>query len=368
VNDSAFFVTHRLPVALAAKDAGFDVSVATAVGERVDEITRAGLRFIAIPLKRGSTNIFSELRLMIVLARLFLSLKPDIVHLVTIKPVLYGGILARLLHVRAVVSAISGMGYLFTNKRGGLIRRVVETLYRFSLGHRHGKVIVQNASDRETLEEIRALPVGHDVLIPGSGVDLKKYIPVPVNSSESIVVLPARMLWDKGVGEFVNAAKLLHQQGVTARFVLVGEYDAHNPAAISRQQLEQWEKEGDIEWWGFQHDMTSIFARACLVVFPSYREGLPKSLAEAAAAGKAIVTTDAPGCRDVVEHGRNGLLVPVRDTVCLANAIKELLKDKDRLVSMGYESRKIAESKFGLEEIVAMHLRIYRNLTEGNDL
>jgi glycosyltransferase involved in cell wall biosynthesis len=365
VNDSAFFVSHRLSIALAAKKAGYDVVVATAEGERIDEITGAGLEFISLPLKRGSLNILSELRLFIAIVLLFRSLKPDIVHLVTIKPVLYGGIVARLLHVHAVVYAISGMGYLFTNERGGIVRSVVEALYRFALGNRQGRVIVQNNSDRDTLQAIHALPPGHDVLIPGSGVDLTRFNTSPINNNEEIIVLPARMLWDKGVGEFVTAARLLRQRGMAARFVLVGEYDAHNPASISRQQLKQWQDERVIEWWGYQYDMPSVMAKACLVVLPSYREGLPKVLVEAAAAGRAIVTTDAPGCRDVVVQGRNGLLVPIRDAVSLADAMYELLKDRNRLASMGFESRKIAEARFGLEKIVAMHLNIYNLLTNN---
>jgi len=364
VNDSAFFVSHRLPVAVAAKNAGYDVTVATAMGERVDEITKAGIDFVAIPLNRGSLNVLAELRLIMAIASLYRSVKPDIVHLVTIKPVLYGGITARLFQVPAVVYAISGMGYLFTNERGGIVRKLVEFLYRIALKHRRGTVIVQNDSDRATLQEIHALPFGHDLLIPGSGVDLKRFVPTPLNINESIVVLPARMLWDKGVGEFVAAAKMLKHRGVPARFVLVGEYDADNPAAIDRQQLQAWQDEGVIEWWGYRPDMPEVLSMASLVVLPSYREGLPKTLAEAAAAGRAIITSDAPGCRDVVEPNKNGVLVPIRDAESLADAIQRLLSDKNRLIAMGNESRRIAEAKFSLEKIIDMHMSIYNSLSD----
>lgn len=362
VNDSAFFVSHRLPVAIAAKQAGYDVAVAAAEGERINEITEAELDFIAIPVKRGSKNVFTELRLFIALIVLFRKFKPDVVHLVTIKPVLYGGILARLLRVKGVVFAISGMGYLFTNERRGLVRDFVEGLYRFALGHPHGKVIVQNESDRNTLQAIHALPASHDILIPGSGVDLKKFIPAALNFQESIVVLPARMLWDKGVGEFVESARLLRQRGVSARFVLVGGIDADNPAAIMKEQIQVWQDDGVIEWWGYQEDMSKIFAMSVLVVLPSYREGLPKVLAEAAAAGRAIVTTDAPGCRDVVVNGVNGLLVPVGESESLAAAMAELLSDRNRLLEMGHESRIIAEERFDLKKVVERHLLIYASL------
>lgn len=365
VNDSGFFVSHRLPVAIAAKNAGYDVTIAAATGSHVEKITESGLNFISIPLKRRSLNIIAEVRLFFAIAWLFRSLKPDIVHLVTIKPVLYGGIAARLLHVPAVIYAISGMGYLFTNERGGMIRRLVEALYRYALRYGHSRVVLQNASDRETLKTMNALLPGHDVLIPGSGVDLKRFTPTPLNCDVPIIVLPARMLWDKGIGEFVAAAEMLRERGVSARFALVGECDNENPAAITLRQLQSWRDEALVEWWGYRQDMPAVYAMSCLVVLPSYREGLPKALAEAAAAGRAIITTDAAGCREVVEHGKNGLLVPVRDSGSLADAIQTLLSDKNRLIKMGNESRKIAEAKFDLHKIVDMHLAVYTDLLDS---
>ncbi|SEL60746.1 Glycosyltransferase involved in cell wall bisynthesis [Ectothiorhodospira marina] len=301
---------------------------------------------------------------MLAIARLVRREQPDILHLVTIKPVLYGGIAARLLGVPGVVSAISGMGYLFTEGRSGLLQRLSRLMYRLALRHPHGRVIVQNEADRDALRAMGALREGADVLIPGSGVDLDVYSPSPIPSGDSpIVLLPARMLWDKGVGEFVEAARQLLEQGVKARFVLAGPYDPHNPAAVPEGQLQTWQAQGPVEWWGQQEDMPRVLAAASLVVLPSYyREGVPKALLEALACGRPVVTTDAPGCRDVVEPGKNGELIPVRDAAALARAIGELLSDRSRLEAMGRYGRLKAEREFGVERVVEAHLAIYRSL------
>lgn len=365
VNDSAFFVSHRLALAIAAKQAGYEVIVATGGGQCRDEITCAGLKYIRLPLSRGGMNPLAEARLLYSMVSLYWSVRPDLVHLVTIKPVLYGGILARLLRVPGVVAAISGMGYLFTDDHRSLVRYMVQGLYRFALGHRNSRIIFQNNSDKAALQDLGALRPGYDVLIPGSGVDLSVFTPAPLPEGVPLVVLPARMLRDKGVVEFIEAAQILRNRGVPWRFVLVGPADPDNPTAVPLVQLEAFQKDSVIEWWGYCDDMPSVFADASLVVLPSYREGMPKALLEAAAAGRAIVTTDAPGCRDVVEPEKNGLLVPVKEPEALASAIEQLLTDRERLVEMGRNSRKKAEDEFGIERVVEAHLHIYKILMDA---
>lgn len=365
VNDAAFFLSHRLALAEAARAAGFRVSVATGPSEATREIVAMGFEHTELPMTRSGTNPFNELRLLISIAKLFRSTRPDLVHTVTIKPVLYGGLLARLLRVPAIVAAVTGMGFLFTEQRNGPARRLAEVLYRVSLSHPNGRVILQNKDDWRNLVELRALQERQGVLIPGSGVDLDAFVPTPLPEGPPLVLFPARMLWDKGAGEFVEAARMLRARGSIARFVMVGPSDTGNPTAVGSEQLEAWQAEKNVEWWGARSDMPAIFARASLVVLPSYREGMPKVLLEATAAGRAIVTTDVPGCRDVIDSGKNGLLVPVRDAHALAGAIECLSSDRRRLEDMGRAGRQLAERSFGLEQVVASHMDVYDTLLKS---
>lgn len=364
VNDLGFFLSHRRPVALGALHSGYEVFVATPGGPRVEALKRVGLHHMAWRVSRGSTRPLGELRSVMSLARAFRKVRPDIAHLVTIKPVLYGGALARLLGIPAVVAAISGMGYLFVDagRRRGVARLGVVAAYRFAFGHPRCRVIVQNRDDEAALRAIGALRPGQAVLVRGSGVDLDVFQATPLPDGVPLVVLPARMLWDKGVGEFVGATERLRARGVAVRMALVGPYDPENPAAVPLAQLEEWRDRGPVEWWGYRDDMPEVFRSAHLVVLPSYREGVPKCLLEAAAAGRAIVTTDAPGCRDVVEHGENGLLVPPRNAAALAEAIASLVGDRKRLEAMGRRGRAKAEGEFGVDRVVRGHLSVYRSL------
>lgn len=365
VNDAEFFVSHRLAVAIAARDAGYDVHVATAPGQGTQEITRLGFVHHPVPMSRSGRNPVDELRAFIALRRLMKQLGPELVHLVTIKPVLYGGIAARLSKVPAVVVAISGLGHLFSpgGIRAGLLQMMMTPLYRFALGHRNLRVIFQNAADRDALSRLSGLPAACAVMIRGSGVQLDRYRHLPEPSPPLTVVFASRLLKTKGVGEFVSAARLLRQRDHDVRFWLTGSIDPGNPTTVSDDDLERWRQEGDIEILGNRNDIPEVFAQSHIVVLPSYYgEGVPKVLLEAAACGRAVVTTDHPGCRDAVEAGVTGLLVPVRDTDSLVAAIEKLLLDADMRQAMGAAGRQMAEREFGIEGVVREHLRIYRTL------
>lgn len=368
VNSAAFFLSHRLPVAAAAINDGFDVHIATADEPEAGGIRQLNMPHHAIPLSRGGMNPLMELRSLISLYRLFRRIGPNVVHLVTVKPVLYGGMAARLARTPGVVAAISGLGQVFTGQgmHSLLIRGMVSRLYLWALGRRNIRVIVQNADDMKTIKQLTGLEQECFRLLPGSGVDLDAYAKKPEPDGEPIVVLASRMLFDKGIGEFVSAARSLKQKGVRARFVLVGAPDPDNPTSATTSILQGWHDEGCVEWWGYRGDIADIFARAHLVVLPSYYgEGLPKVLIEAAACGRAVITTDSPGCRDAVEPGVTGILVPVRDSTALANAIQDLLADSTRRQAMGEAGRKRAEAVFPLEKVVEAHLSIYRELLRG---
>lgn len=364
VNNAEFFLSHRLPLGRAAKEAGMEVHVATPDSPAAERIVSEGLRFHPIPLSRSGMHPLRELRTLIALIVLFHALRPDIVHTVTLKPVLYGAVAARLAKVPALVSAISGMGYVFIRRgfRANTFRWFIRWIYRLALRHRNSRVIVQNPDDCAALLNMKIVDDEAVVTIRGSGTDLTVFHPTPEPAGTQVVLLASRMLWDKGVGEFVEAAKRLRARGVLARFVLVGNTDPGNPATIAAEQLQSWRDSGVVEWWGRCTDMAEVFAQCHVVCLPSYREGLPKVLIEAASCGRPIVTTDVPGCREVVRHGINGLLVPARDTWALELALAELIADAQRRAHMGEAGRKLVEHEFAVEQVVTRTLSIYQKL------
>ena len=364
VNVDWFFLSHRLPIALAAQRQGYQVHVATGLTDKLDELQRHGLIVHPLTLDRNSAGLGHALRTMIELRRVFKAVQPDVVHLVTIKPVLLGGLVARLTGVPGVVAAVSGLGFVFMDSgaKAALRRWLVATLYRVALARRNLKVIFQNPDDRSHLTQLAQLPHSKVEMIRGSGVDLTQYSYTPLPSGVPVVLLASRLLADKGVREFVQAARLLQQQGVAARFCLVGSTDPANPTSLADGELAQWAREGVVELWGQRSDMPQVLAAASLVVLPSYREGLPKVLLEAAACGRAVVTTDVPGCRDAIEPGVTGVLVPVRNAVALADALKSLINNPAHCLAMGLAGRSLAESAFDVQQVVAAHLRIYQEL------
>jgi glycosyltransferase involved in cell wall biosynthesis len=235
---------------------------------------------------------------------------------------------------------------------------LIKTAYRLLL--KRTWVIFQNLDDQTVFKTSHLVDPARVALIRGSGVDTRHFIPQPEPAGVPLVILPARMLWDKGVGEFVKAARNLKAQGLRARFALVGDSDNENPASVQADQLRSWVKEGVIEWWGWMEKMNEVYAQAAIVCLPSYREGLPKTLIEAAACGRPIVTSDVPGCREVVRHGENGLLVPVRDVGALAEALFDLVKNPQTRSQMGIRSRAIAEKEFSMELVISQTLSLYQ--------
>ena len=366
VNDAGFFLSHRLPIARAAAAAGFHVHVATAPSPAAAAIAAEGFPHHPVPMTRRGVNPLREIWVPWALTRLYRSIKPDLVHHVTIKPVLYGGLAARLAGVPAVVGAVSGLGYVFLDRGpgAGVLRGLIRAAYRIALRQPNGRVIFQNQDDRAEFVTRGLVAPDDCVLIKGSGVDLDAFRPCPEPEGPPVVMLAARILRDKGVGEFVEAARRLRDAGTQARFVLVGDTDPGNPTAIPRPQVQQWHDEGLVEWWGFREDMAAVLAQAHVVCLPSYREGLPKVLIEAAACGRAIVASDVPGCREIARDGHNALLVPVRDGAALAEAIARLLSDAELRRRMGTRGREIVEAEFSLADVVAQTLALYRSLLE----
>jgi glycosyltransferase involved in cell wall biosynthesis len=364
ITEDWYFWSHRLDLARAAAQAGFDVSIATRVTNHGERVQREGFRLSPISLFRRSRNPFVELAAVLELVRLYRRERPEIVHHVAMKPILYGSLAAWITGVPVVVNAFAGLGYAFTDetRRRSIEHRYLRRALKLLLRLSKSVVIFQNKDDRDLLFEEGVIELQHTRIIPGSGVDTKTFDLRQSDTECPVVMLASRMLWDKGIGEFVEASRRLKQKGVLARCVLVGRCDEHNPAAIDPTQIHQWVREGLVEWWEHREEMSSTLASAAIVVLPSYREGLPKVLLEAAACGKPLIATDVPGCRDVVTHGVNGLLVPVRDPAALTAAIDALLRDSWRRAAMGEAGRKVVVRDFSVERVAGQVIDLYREL------
>lgn len=366
ITEDWYFWSHRLDLARAAREAGYDVIVATRVTHHGERIRGEGFQLEPLEMVRRSRNPFREVIAVAELVRLYRRVKPDVVHHVAMKPILYGSLAAWLTRVPSVINAFAGLGYAFMDERNELLRWCVKTAFRTVLRVSHSVALVQNQDDQDRLVGEGVVPASRARIIAGSGIDVAVYSMQPSPSGIPVVVLPARMLWDKGVGEFVEAARRLKQKGVHARFILVGRRDEHNPAAIPEIRLKEWVQAGGVEWWGHREDMPAVYAAAMLVVLPSYREGLPKVLLEAAACGKAIVATDVPGCREIVRDRLNGLLVPPRDSTALAAAIEELLSDQALREVMGRRSRTRVLAEWSSPRITEQVLGLYRDMVTAS--
>jgi glycosyltransferase involved in cell wall biosynthesis len=366
VNVAWFFISHRLPLAIAALAAGYDVHVA-AGGAHPDEIRqleRAGVVFHPLDLKRSALNPVANLTLLWQLHKLYRSLRPDVVHHVTVKPMMLGTLVARITGTAAVVNAVSGLGYTFSVAGPGrrLLRRAIGLGFRVCLSHPRMVMIFQNANDREEFGEWTGVNLHQSVLIAGSGVDLQRFRPTPEPAGPVRVVLPARMLRDKGVVEFAAAIAQLRAQGVVVHGLLAGPIDPDNPASFAEPELRALEAKCGVQWLGHCDDMPQLFSSAHIVCLPSYREGLPKALIEAAAAGRPLVTTDVPGCRQVVADGVNGLLVPAREVGPLVAAIGRLVADPQLRAALGTAARRRAEQEFGVQQVIAQTLDVYEQI------
>jgi glycosyltransferase involved in cell wall biosynthesis len=364
VTEDWALISHRLPLALAAMEQGMHVLVLARTGDRADDLRSLGLEVHHVPFERGSLNPLSDAALLMHIVRLYRQLRPDVVHHVALKPVIYGGLAARLTGMKHVVNALPGLGFVFSSSTltARVLKPFVRTVLRTVLAAPGSRLILQNRDDVRMFTGQGLAPADSIRFVPGVGVDLDAYKLVPEPGGLVRIVLPARMLVDKGVHEYVAAARLLRKRGVDAQFVLVGGIDADNPAALKAEQLRAWETEGLVTWAGHCTDMPSMLASAHIVCLPSYREGLPKALLEACAAARPIVTTDVPGCREVVRDGENGLLVRARDAQDLADKLAVLIGDPALRLRMGQAGRRIAEREYSAALSSAQTIAIYREL------
>ncbi len=362
VNQAKYFISHRLIIAREAQKKGYDVHVALPFRDEFESLKNEGMKLHNIHISRAGLNLFGEIFSILSIWRIILLTKPHIVHLISIKSVIYGGVITRI-HNLPSVMAISGLGYLSSSGKDSFIKNIVEFLFRLSFNQKRNTVIIQNKSDRKALEGIGALRKDQSVLIPGSGVNIIEYKLTPIPNDNPIVLMPSRMLWDKGVGVFVKAAKIIKSRNISIRFVLAGPYDPDNPSSVSLKQLNKWSNGDIVEWWGDKKDMPNVYKQSHLVVFPShYGEGVPKVLLEAAASARPIITTNTAGCNDIIEHEVNGLLVSPKDPESLASSIIALLNDRSKMIEMSKNNRKKAEKLFDEKFVISKHLSIYSEL------
>lgn len=360
VNVDWFFISHRLPLALEALKNGYEIHIACGITDKKEYLESLGLRVHPLNLSRSGTGIKGEIKAFIEIYSVLKNINPDIVHFVTIKPVLYGGIASRFLNIGKKVFSISGLGFIFIKQgfKASLVRILIKIMYRFALGGKNSHVIVQNPDDKEVVNSMVKVPI---TLIRGSGVDLNQYEYIEDNNENIKVSMACRLLKDKGVFEYIEAAKILKQKLPNIEFELYGDIDADNPASLTSDDVAKIKKEGFVNVYGFSSDIAKVFSNSNIVVLPSYREGLPKVLIEASACGRAVVTTDVPGCRDAIEPNVTGLLCNVRDVKSLAEQIEKLILDKELRNRMGKAGRKLAENEFDIQKVVEKHFEIYEN-------
>lgn len=366
VNILSFFVSHRLPIAQALKEMGFEVVVAYGELGRVNPKVLAdmGIKTYFIPIRRGSVNVFHEIKTIFNMWGFVRAMKPNIVHLVTIKPYLYVGVIARLQKVPAVVSAVAGLGNIFLQKNFKIrvLRFFLFYFFKFAFNHPNQKVIFQNKDDADFLIKWNVINRTKTCLIQGSGINLDKFVNLNEIDSNPIICFPGRLIKQKGVNDFILAARILKKRGIKGRFILAGDIDPENPSSLNLQELNYLKKEGIVEIIGYENNIPKLLYKSHIICLPSYREGLPKALAEAAAASRVVVTTNVPGCRDAIIPNKTGLLVPLQNPLKLAEAIQWLIENPKKRVEMGKAGRVMAQNRFDIKKIVAEHIKIYSDL------
>jgi glycosyltransferase involved in cell wall biosynthesis len=366
LNSARGLISHRLELACAMRDAGYVVHVIAPFYASSEEIfAQNGLHYHPLHMSRKSVNPLKELLAFLSIVRLLWVLKPHVLYLTTIKSVIYGGIAARICHVPAVIMTISGRGYVFMHRhlKARVLQWLCSYLYPIALSHRNCRVIFQNPDDRAFFITNKLVESEKTEIIFGAGVDIKKNIPAAIEPPLPVrVAMVARLLKDKGVCEYTEAARLIKESGHSIEFLLIGAIDPGNPSSLSEEALATIIREGYVTCLGECHDIPSLYQQSHIACLPSYAEGLPKALLEAAACGLPIITTDVPGCREVVEDGKNGILVPVQDASSLANAIMVLAEDSAMRRRMCLYSREKAEKEFSLERIISATLRVVKQL------
>lgn len=360
VNVDWFFISHRLPIALEAKKRGYEVSIATTNTGRFKELEDLGFQLYDLNIDRSGTNPLKELFLIVKLISILRSIRPTVVHNVTLKMSIYSSIACRFVKTPKVINAISGLGYNFTANRKTKSQKVITLLMNIAFRKRNLSFIFQNPDDLNLFNELGYKQNNKLVLIKGAGVDLNKFQYQKKETKEHLTfILTARILRDKGISEYILASKIVSKKYPNAHFLLVGDIDKENPASYTKSKLLGELKQSNIQWLGHRNDISELLQSSDIMVFPSYREGLPKSLIEACAAGLPIITTNTIGCRECVDEGINGFLVPIKNSEQLAERMITFIQNPDLIKSMGDASRIKAEKEFSLTMVIEKTFELY---------
>jgi glycosyltransferase involved in cell wall biosynthesis len=365
ITEDWYFWSHRLPIAQAAQNSGFKVVVATRVGDHQKLIEREGFKLIPLKLRRKNNSFFYEIKSIFQIIKIYIQEDPDLVHQVALKPVFYGTLASFFCGHPKTVNALGGLGYIFVSNKLWMaaLKNVIIAIFRILFRAADSVTIFQNPEDLNFFVNKRIIDTKSSVLIRGAGVDISYYNITSEPKQSNNVIVASRMLWNKGIGEFFKAAKQLKEQNVRCRMIVIGAPDHENPASIAEDTLWKWNSTGIIEYWGHKNDMQTILSNSNIVVLPTYYgEGLPKILLEAASCGRAIIATDVPGCREIVRHDENGILVPPRDPRALAKAIQYLIENPEIRKKMGQRGRDIVISEFSEEIVVNKTMKLYNTL------
>lgn len=370
VTEDWYFCSHRLSLARKAKNKGYDIVVVTRVTHHKEQIEKEGFRLIPIPFIRRSKDILHELSTLIKIVRIYKEERPDIVHNIGIKPVLYGTWATKFIKIPIVINLLAGLTEKFhpNEWKSSLIRKMVNLAYRVGYLGVNAFTVFQNPADMNNFLKQGVVEKEKVQLIRGSGVDTEIFSPSQEPEGIPVIVLASRLIWEKGVGEFVEASTLLKAGGTHCRMVLVGDCDPDSTGSVPQEQLKKWHSEGIIEWWGHKDNMAEVFSKTHIACLPSYHEGTPRVLLEAASCGKPIVTTDVPGCRQIIKDNEGGFIVPIKNPQALAESIRTLVDNPELRMKMGKRGREIIISEFSDDIIIGQTMALYERLLLNNGL
>jgi glycosyltransferase involved in cell wall biosynthesis len=368
-NTDWYLYNFILSLLNAFKEKGWEVVAISPKGNYSERLVAMGIRWISFDFSTKSMNPLKELSVLLRLVRLFKEERPSIIHNFTIKCVLYGSIAAKFTGGIPVVNAVTGLGYIFTDKgfKVSLVRPLIERFYKYAFTMNNIRVIFQNEDDRSFFVKSGLVDKDKTIVIRGSGVDCEWFKPVHNEGGAKErpvqVLFASRMIREKGVYELIEAARILKKEGVPVEFLFAGGRYPENPSSLTADDIENIKKEGVVQYLGHVDDMPQLISESDIVALPSsYREGTPRILIEAAAMEKPVVATDIPGCRGLVKNEVNGILVPVNNVNALVNAIRKLVENNELRVVMGRKGREIVKEEFDESIIVENTLNVYKEL------
>ena len=369
VTEDWALVSHRLHLVKAAIASGNKVAVVARGSESRVVLEAIGVCFYCWPLRRGSLNLAREIKSVLKLKNFIDEFEPELIHAVALKPIIYSGLVCKVYkHIR-FIGAMGGIGFVFTSHKikAKILRFPIKILLRWVLKNPKSKLILQNKDNIKNFEDHQIVSPQNTIMIRGSGVEIDKFIPSILPKGVPVVVLPARLLRDKGVCEFVEVASRIKLAGISARFILVGDIDSDNPETLTTSQIKRWVDLEIIEHWGRIENMYEVYQQSTIVCLPSYAEGLPKALLEAASCCRPLVAFDVSGCREIVEHDINGKLVEFGNLPELEKSLSELLLDNKKCLEMGLNGRKLVENNFSDTKINSQILNVWKDMLLSND-